>query len=90
MSKKWVSSARDVAEVAEAAARMAIERAQVAERQPDQFAADRLSKHELTQMREENDLVLQSTQEIEQTVRKGTTPQNVDVNKEEENDSEAH
>lgn len=88
MSKKEIFPARDVAEVAEAAARMTIERAQVAESRRDQFGAARHPKHELMQMREEANGALQLTQETEQTAREIITLQNVD--EEEENDSEPH
>ncbi len=87
MSKKEISPARDVAEVAEAAARLAIERAQIAESQLDQFGAASHPKHEVTQMREEANDALQLNQETKQTGSEVIPLQNVD---EEENNSEAH
>ena len=88
MSKKEISSARDVAEAAEAAARLAIERVQSAESQLDQFGAARYPKHEVTQMREEANGALQLTQETKRTGSEVIPLQNVD--EEEENNSEAH
>lgn len=61
--------ARMVAEVAEQAARTAIERAQVAENRLDQFGAGRHLEHELAQMVEEADRALQVAQKTEQVAR---------------------
>ena len=71
MSEKDASSARNVAEVAEEAARMAIERAQTVESRLDQFSTAHHVESELAQRREEADRSLQLTQETEQTTRPG-------------------
>ena len=61
--------ARSVAEVAEEAARIAIERAQVAESRLDQFGTARHLEHELAQMREEADRAQQLAQQTEHAAR---------------------
>ncbi len=61
--------ARNVAEVAEEAARMAIERSQAAESRLDQFGAGRHLEHELAQMLEEAERAVQVAQKTEQAAR---------------------
>ncbi len=80
--------ARSVAEVAEEAARVAIERAQVAENRLDQSGTARHLEAELAQMREEADRALQLAEKTEHAAREAEqviwplTLQDVDENEE--------
>jgi hypothetical protein len=90
MDEKEASLARDVAEAAEEAARLAIERAQAVEISPDEFGTDRSLEQEVAQIREEANHAVELVQETEETTGETAqaiwpmSPQTIDN----ENDSE--